>query len=131
VLTKEEIMAHTHTVIHRDRSDVDGDYRGEAVDHTTNVAARVIATIGSILVALLGIRFVLMLLGANQGNAIVNFVYTLTAPFAAPFFGMFRYQAQYGIVRFEFETLIAMAFYGLLTWLLVRLVTIGNRRVDV
>jgi hypothetical protein len=123
-------MAHTHTILHRDRADYADDDRA-AVDHTTNVAARVIYTLGSIIMALLGLRFVLMLLGANQGNAIVNFIYSASYPFAAPFFGIFNYQHQYGVARFEFETLIAIAFYALVTWLLVRLVTIANRRVDV
>lgn len=125
-------MAHTHTIIHRDRSELERDNAAtETADHTTNVAARIVSVIGSVVVGLLGLRFVLILLGSNQGNGIVNFIYSVTTPFAAPFFGMFRYQAQYGVVRFEFETLIAMAFYGLLTWLIVRLITIGNRHVEV
>ncbi len=124
-------MAHTHTILHKDQSDLDTQYRTEEADHNTNVAARVVYTIGSVIIALLGIRFVLMLLGANQGNALVNFVYTLSLPFTAPFFGMFNYQQQFGVVRFEFETLIAMAFYALATWLIVRLITIRNRRTDV
>lgn len=120
-------MAHTRTILHKETREVDGDVD----DHTTNVAARVIYTIGSLIMAFLGLRFALMLLGANQGNAMVNFVYAVSYPFAAPFFGMFNYQMRYGISRFEFETLIAIAFYALVTWLLVRLVTVGNRRVDV
>lgn len=126
-------MAHTHTVVHRDRMDraVDDDRRIEEVDHTTNVAARVINIIGSVIIGLLGLRFILMLLGANQGNALVDFVYSVSQPFAAPFFGIFNYQVQYGAVRFEFETLIAMAFYALLTWIFMRIVTVTNRDVEV
>jgi hypothetical protein len=127
-------MAHTHTVVHRDSADVDDHYNEDRVveqDRPANVAARVINIIGSVIMGLLALRFILMLLGANQGNGIVNFIYTLSQPFAAPFFGIFGYTAQYGQVRFEFETLIAIAFYALITWLLVRLVTVGNRRVDV
>ncbi len=124
-------MAHTvreTRVIHRD----DGrDYYEDDVDHTTNVAARIINTIGSVIIGLLLIRFVLVLLGANSANALVNFIYTLTTPFVAPFFGIFNYTAKYGIVHFEFETLIAIAAYALLTWLLMRLVTVGNRHAEV
>jgi hypothetical protein len=125
-------MAHTHTVIHRDRADyADRDVDVVEKDRPANVAARVISIIGSVIMGVLALRFVLMMLGANQGNALVNFIYSLSYPFAAPFFGMFGYTAQYGVVRFEFETLIAIAFYALITWLLIRLVTVGNRHVDV
>lgn len=123
-------MAHTHTVVHKDRSDIAEREVNEA-EHTTNVAARIINIIGSVIMGVLALRFVLMLLGANQGNAIVNFIYSISQPFAAPFFGIFGYQAQYGAVRFEFETLIAIAFYAFLTWLLVRVVTINNEHPEV
>ena len=123
-------MAHTHTVIHKDRSDI-ADREVADSEHTTNVAARIINIIGSVIMGVLALRFVLMLLGANQGNAIVDFIYRVSQPFAAPFFGIFGYQAQYGAVRFEFETLIAIVFYAFLTWLLVRVVTINNDHAEV
>lgn len=126
-------MANTHTVVHHDRIDQADmeDRKVEAADHTTNVAARAVNIIAAIIIGFLGLRFVLMLLGANQGNALVDFVYSVSYPFAAPFFGIFNYQVQYGAVRFEFETLVAMAFYALVAWLIVRIITIGNRKVDV
>ncbi len=93
-------------------------------------AARVIYLIGSLIVALLGLRFILALLGASQGSAFVNFVYTTSHPFVAPFFGMFNYHEQFGVSRFEIETLIAILVYGLITWALVQITTIGQRRTD-
>lgn len=91
------------------------------------VAARIVYLIGSVIVALLALRFVLMLLGANPGNVIANFVYTLSQPFVSPFFGLFNYQPQIGVARFEFETLIALATYALLTGIITRALTLGRR----
>jgi hypothetical protein len=101
------------------------------LDHGTNVAARLINLFGGIIIGLLGLRFVLMLLGANRGNAVVDMIYGISYPFAAPFFGMFGYTAEFGRSRFEFETLVAMVAYALITWLLIRLVTLPNRHVEV
>lgn len=113
-----------------DDRDVDStDNRTAAkAEYGTNVAARIISFIGGVIMALLGLRFLLMLLGANRGNGLVDFIYTASYPFAAPFFGIFNYQEQIGRSRFEFETLIAIVVYGLITWAIVRLLTIANRR---
>lgn len=127
-------MAHTVRDTHTGRLHTvnDADLSDETpIEYTTNVAARVISFIGGIIMALLGLRFLLMLLGANRGNGFVDFIYSASYPFAAPFFGIFNYQEQFGVSRFEFETLIAILFYGLITWALVRLVTIGNRHPEV
>lgn len=93
--------------------------------------ARVISVIGGIITALLGLRFVFMLLGANSTNALVSFVYNASYPFVAPFFGIFSYQPQFGQARFEFETLIALFFYALITSLLMRLFAGSTRHTNV
>lgn len=98
-----------------------------AVRRGTNLAARIVSLIGGIIVALLGLRFVLALLGANPANAFANFVYSVSHPFVAPFFGLFNYNGQLGVVRFEYETLIAILFWSFVTWMIVRLLTIGDR----
>lgn len=99
----------------------------DTVDRSANIAARVISLIGGIIIALLGLRFIFMLLGANRGNALVDFIYTASRPFAAPFFGIFNYQEQFGQSRFEFETLIAILVYALITWALIQIVSMGDR----
>jgi hypothetical protein len=102
---------------------------GNEVYHT-NVMARVVYTILGIINGILAIRFVLVLLGANPANAFANLIYTLSRPLVAPFIGLFNYQPQYGVVRFEFETLIAMAVYTLLAWIIIRLVNPRGEPVD-
>ena len=85
-------------------------------------AVRLIDWVTSALLAVLAIRFVLSLLGANTANAFASLIYGLSYPFVAPFFGLFGYHMQYGVARFELETLIAMLVYGLVGYGLARLV---------
>jgi YggT family protein len=91
-----------------------------------SAAERIISIITSTLLALLAIRVVLSLLGANRGNPFAEFIYGFTYPFVAPFFGLFGYTMQYGAARLELETLIAMAFYALVGYGLAHLVGVGR-----
>jgi hypothetical protein len=84
-----------------------------------------------VLEALLGLRFLLALFGANPRNEFAALVYGVTGPFVLPFRTLFPTPAAQGSV-FEFYTLIAMAVSFLLWWGIVRFVEIAtNRRVDV
>ncbi|HWB39258.1 MAG TPA: YggT family protein [Candidatus Saccharimonadales bacterium] len=92
----------------------------------STLVARVIWYVAGVLVALLIVRFMLALLGANPGNGFANFIYSVSHPFVAPFFGLFSYDQRLGVGRFEIYTLIAMVVYALVAWALARLVTIGQ-----
>jgi|JI6StandDraft_1071083.scaffolds.fasta_scaffold15239_2 uncharacterized protein YggT (Ycf19 family) len=96
-------------------------------DHRMNVAERFIWLIAGIIMGLLALRFLLRLLGANPNNGFADFIYSVSQPFAAPFFGLFNYTADLGAGRFEFETLIAILVYALIAWVLAKLVTLGKR----
>lgn len=93
----------------------------------TNTAARLVMFVAGVLLTLLAFRFVLVLLGANQNNGFANFIYTVSHPFAAPFFGLFGYSLRYGVSRFELSTLIAMAVYALVAYGIARLLTIRQK----
>lgn len=97
-------------------------------EYGMNVAARIIYFLGGVLIALLAIRFLLALFGANPANGFADFIYTCSHPFVTPFFGLFSYRERLGIGRFEYETLIAIVVYAGVMELLARLVTIGSRR---
>ncbi|MDB5170142.1 MAG: Membrane protein involved in colicin uptake [Candidatus Saccharibacteria bacterium] len=90
----------------------------------SSIAARVVWFIAGILITLLAFRFVLILLGANRGNTFVDLIYTLSYPFAAPFFGIFGYDLRYGVSRTELSTLVAIAVYALVAYGIARLLTI-------
>lgn len=90
------------------------------------LAERIIWFITGALLILLAFRFGLTLLGANPNNAFADFIYDTSHPFVAPFFGLFGYDLQYGVSRFEIYTLVAMAVYAVVAWGLSRLVTINR-----
>ena len=84
-----------------------------------------------VLQTLLGLRFMLALLGANPNNGFASLIYGITGPFVLPFRTLFPTPAAQGSV-FELYTLIAMVVYFLLWWAIVRFVEVAtNRRVDV
>jgi hypothetical protein len=127
-------MAETYREVHR--SEVVGNTPDTAVvvedrgEHRMTVAERVIYLLGGILITILALRFLLSLLGANRGNGFADFIYSVSHPFVAPFFGLFNYDETFGRSRFEFETLIAIMVYAIIMAILARLVTIGSRRPD-
>jgi hypothetical protein len=96
-------------------------------EHRTNVVARIIWYVAGVLLVLLGLRFILSLLGANTTNSFANFIYKASHPFVAPFFSLFNYHNYtYGTSHFEAYTLVAMLVYGLIAWGLVELVTLSQ-----
>lgn len=115
---------------------VDGaDVRRESVATSRSVSGAVIAKriiwfIAGFIIILLAIRVVFLLLGANQDSAFVNFVYALSAPFAAPFYGIFAYQPTYGVSTLEISSLVAMAMYALIAWGITQLITLTKPRTE-
>lgn len=94
-------------------------------EHRANVAERVVWFVAGILLALLALRFVFALLGANPDSGIGAFVYNVTYPFVAPFFNLFSYdQVNAGASRLEVFTLVAMAIYALIAWGIAKALTL-------
>ncbi|HET9065662.1 MAG TPA: YggT family protein [Gemmatimonadales bacterium] len=67
-----------------------------------------------IVYALLGLRFVLGMIGARSGAGFVQFVHTVTDPLYAPFRAMVATPEAPGGYRFEWSILIALVVYALL-----------------
>jgi uncharacterized RDD family membrane protein YckC len=74
-----------------------------------------------ILEALLALRFVLKLIGANEASPFAVFVYGFTKLFLWPFAGLTGTPAV-GAMVFEFTTLIAMVVYALIAWAIERII---------
>ncbi|HEU5121523.1 MAG TPA: hypothetical protein VFT59_01655 [Candidatus Saccharimonadales bacterium] len=87
---------------------------------------RVVWYITGIIIALLALRLVLLLLAANDTAAFVNFIYSLSGIFAAPFFGIFNYQPTYGQFTFEVSTVVAIVVYALVGWGIAKLATLSR-----
>lgn len=94
------------------------------------VAQRIVWFIAGLVSVIIALRFVLLLLGANQGAAFTDFVYSLSAPFVAPFVGIFGEPA-YGTSVFEVSSLLAIAIYLLVAWGIAKLLTISRPKDEV
>ena len=105
--------------------EVVGETAESAPVHSTT-AERVVSIIVGFVASLLAIRFVLTLLGANRNNWFADLIYSATYPLVAPFYGLFGYQVQYGISRFEIETLVAIVVYGLIGYGIGRLLALRH-----
>ena len=69
------------------------------------------------------IRFILKALGANPSAGFAQFIYGITAPLVAPFYGLFGNPSAQGSVL-ELHSIVALIVYALLAWLIAKLVWI-------
>jgi len=94
------------------------------------LAQRIVWFIVGFISAIIAIRFILLLLGANQSAGFTDFIYSLSNIFVAPFTGIFG-QPTYGTSVFEISSLIAIGVYLLVGWGITKLLTIGRPREEV
>lgn len=76
---------------------------------------------------IIGLRVVLMLIGANPGSPFAAFIYNLSAIILLPFAGLVGAPAAGGMVL-ELSSIIAMLVYALLAWGLERIVWVSFYR---
>ena len=84
-------------------------------------ATQVIWLFLSVFEALLALRFVLKLIGANPASPFAAGLYGFTGLFLAPFTSLIGAPALGGMVL-EVSTLIAMLVYGLIAWAVERII---------
>src|SRR5262245_7121788 len=128
--------ADQELVARNERRDVvtdDGTVVGQDVATTTaadNVEARrsaadwingLISLVIGLIAILIAIRVVLKLLAANTASSFTTFIYNLTGPFVAPFQGIFGTPSASNGAVFELSSILAIAIYLLIGWLLMRL----------
>ena len=89
------------------------------------VAQRVIWFVAGLISVIIALRFVFLLLGANRGADFTDFIYSLSAPFVAPFVGIFG-EPSYGRSVFEISSVLAIVIYLLIAWGLAKLLTLGQ-----
>jgi hypothetical protein len=83
---------------------------------------RLIWSILGLLEIMLGLRFLLKLVGANGASGFGTFVYGTTDLFVKPFAGLVSTWTS-GSSILEVNTLVAMAIYALLIWGVVRVLS--------
>ena len=108
----DRVVSHTEAV-----SDIN-----PAQEKAANVGwlNSVVWFIAGLIIALLAIRFILAMTGANPDAGFADLIYSVTSPFRAPFAGLFgapiTFEGVAATARIEFETLVAMAVYALIAW---------------
>ncbi|MDF2461066.1 MAG: hypothetical protein K0S68_469 [Candidatus Saccharibacteria bacterium] len=102
----------------------------ESVQHTGDgiVRDRVVANESPARPYAMAERIVMLITGFVLSLPFASLIYGLTAPLVAPFFGLFGYTMQYGVVRLEIETLVAMLVYLLIGYGISRLMSVGRLR---
>lgn len=79
----------------------------------------IVNTITGIILAILLIRILLRLFGANAQNVFVDFVYSISAFFVRPFINIFEnIEIRDGMIL-EINTMIAMVVYALIAWIII------------
>jgi uncharacterized protein YggT (Ycf19 family) len=73
-----------------------------------------------------------LLLVANPGNAIVDFVYSVTEPFVAPFRGIFQFdQVVAGDATLDIGAVVALIGWLLIYLLIMAILRLGDRETTV
>ena len=85
------------------------------------ILARLVMFVFGFIEVIIAIRFVFKLFGANSDSPFVQFIYSLSAVFMAPFEAIFKTQRVEGST-FEISALVAIAMYALIAWGIVALI---------
>ena len=96
----------------------------------TEYASRIVTFLFGILQVMLILRIILLLLVANRGNDVVQFVLNVTQPFVDPFIGMFslnRVTADQGSVL-DIAAIVALIGWTLVEALILAAIRIFSRR---
>jgi hypothetical protein len=113
-------------------SAVSGDHRRQV--HTEvrapleAVLIRVVWFVFGVIEVLIGIRFILELLGANSQAGFVRVIYGVTQVFMAPFIAIFSSQRVSPGATVEWSALVAIVVYALVAWGIVALIHAVNPR---
>lgn len=90
----------------------------------------------TIIITVLTLRFVFLIIGANQGNAFVNFILRVTDVLVAPFSTILASPTLSGNSVFDIGAIVAIMIYTLVGWAIIYLFQLifsdvgGARRVS-
>jgi YGGT family len=94
------------------------------------IARRLVDTLFGILELLLVLRILLLALGANSGNALVDGIYNITEPFVAPFIGVFNINHVHpmGSSVIDVAAIVAMVGWAILALIIDAILRVADRR---
>jgi YggT family protein len=100
-----------------------------ATTSTGSLAKRIVSLLFGVIVVLIGLRIVLLLVVANESNAIVDFIYTVTEPLVAPFRGILSLDTVTpgGGSVFDVAALVALVGWALIYALIMAILRLGDR----
>ena len=81
---------------------------------------QIIYLILGVMEGLITIRFLLRLFAANPNAGFAQFIYGVTGPMMAPFYGLFA-TPQFESSVLEVISIVAMLVYALIAWLVIRI----------
>ncbi len=94
------------------------------------LAQRIVWLIVGFINVVIALRFVFLLLGANQGATFTDMIYSISAPFVSPFVGIFGEPA-YGQSVFEVSSILAIVIYTLIGWGIAKLLTVARPQDEI
>lgn len=94
------------------------------------IAQRIVWFIIGLINIIIALRFIFLLLGANKGAGFTDFIYSMSAPFVAPFVGIFG-EPVYGESVFEISSLLAIVIYTLIGWGIAKLITLARPQDEI
>lgn len=108
---------------------------GEVVDRTTVVSPsggelvrRLVVLLFGIIQILIGLRIVLLLLNAREGNDLVSFILNASQVFVAPFVGIFNSDALHaGGSVLDIAAIAALVGWTVLEWIVLWAVNLFRR----
>jgi hypothetical protein len=94
------------------------------------IARRVVDTLFGILELLLVIRILLLALGANVGNGLVDAIYNITDPFVVPFIGVFSINHVHptGNSVIDVAAIVAMVGWAILALIIDAILRVADNR---
>ena len=94
-----------------------------------SLVRRIVSLLFGVMAVLIGLRILLLLIVANQTNAIVDFIYNVTEPLVAPFRGILSLDtvSPGGASVFDIAALVALIGWLLIYLLIMALLRLGNR----
>jgi uncharacterized protein YggT (Ycf19 family) len=118
---RQDVVTSDGSVVGQDVGTIASIDHVEARRSTADWITGLISLVIGVVAILIAIRIVLKLLAANTESGFTQFIYNVTGPFVAPFLGIFGTPAAENGAVFEISSILAIAIYLLVGWLIIRL----------
>lgn len=94
------------------------------------IAQRILWFVVGLVNAVIALRFIFLLFGANQEAGFTGVIYAVSAPFVAPFVGIFG-EPVLGDLVIEASSLLAIVIYLLVGWIISKILTVTRPQYEI